>query len=92
MQALAESDCGVIVLLAKDEGPERLLRSIDMALGQEPEAASASPDTYNTVGLGSQILRDLGVGKIHLMGAPIKYNAISGFGLEVMDFVDTQAD
>jgi 3,4-dihydroxy 2-butanone 4-phosphate synthase/GTP cyclohydrolase II len=39
------------------------------------------------VGLGSQILKDLGVGKIHLMGAPIKYNAISGFGLEVMDFV-----
>jgi GTP cyclohydrolase II len=35
------------------------------------------------VGLGSQILRDLGVGKIRLMGAPIKYNAISGFGLEV---------
>jgi len=28
------------------------------------------------------------VGKIHLMGAPIKYNAISGFDLEVLDFVD----
>ncbi|PLW68652.1 3,4-dihydroxy-2-butanone-4-phosphate synthase [Pseudohalioglobus lutimaris] len=90
MQTLAENACGVVVLLAKDEGPERLLSSIDMALGQAEAAATASPDSYNTVGLGSQILRDLGVGKIHLMGAPIKYNAISGFGLEVMDFVSSQ--
>ena len=58
-----------------------------MALGEAPAAVAVSPDSYTTVGLGSQILKDLGVGKIHLMGAPIKYNAISGFGLEVMDFV-----
>ena len=50
-----------------------------------------TPDTYTTVGLGSQILRDLGVGKIHLMGAPIKYNAISGFDLEVLDFVNPES-
>ncbi len=51
-------------------------------------------DSYNTVGTGSQILRDLGVGKIRLMGAPIKYNAISGFGLEVVDYLepDTATD
>jgi 3,4-dihydroxy 2-butanone 4-phosphate synthase/GTP cyclohydrolase II len=41
-----------------------------------------------TVGLGSQILRDMGVGKIRLMGAPIRYNAISGFDLEVVEHVD----
>jgi 3,4-dihydroxy 2-butanone 4-phosphate synthase/GTP cyclohydrolase II len=29
----------------------------------------------------------LGVGKIDLMGAPLKYNALAGFGLEVCDFV-----
>ena len=48
-------------------------------------------ETYNTVGLGSQILRDLGVGKIRLMGAPITYNAISGFGLEVTDYLAVEA-
>ena len=32
-------------------------------------------------------IRDLGVGKIHLMGAPIKYNALSGFDLELLEFV-----
>jgi 3,4-dihydroxy 2-butanone 4-phosphate synthase/GTP cyclohydrolase II len=59
-----------------------------MALGEASPASTVTPDSYTTVGLGSQILKDLGVGKIHLMGAPIKYNAISGFDLEVQDFVD----
>jgi 3,4-dihydroxy 2-butanone 4-phosphate synthase/GTP cyclohydrolase II len=77
----------VVVLLARSESPEQLLASIDLALGEAPQAGVMTPDAYATVGLGSQILKDLGVGKIHLMGAPIKYNAISGFGLEVLDFV-----
>ena len=88
LKKLAEGDRGVIVLLARDEGPEQILNSIDMALGEGPKGGPAGPNTYTTVGLGSQILCDLGVGKIHLMGAPIKYNAISGFDLEVLDFVN----
>ena len=89
LQAVAKNGCGVIVLLAHTERPEQLLASIDMALGEHPSPVTGvAPDAYNEVGLGSQILKDLGVGKIHLMGAPIKYNAISGFDLEVLDFVD----
>lgn len=88
LRAVAENGCGVIVVLARAEGADQLLASVDMALGQPAPGAGEQPDNYTTVGLGSQILRDLGVGKIHLMGAPIKYNAISGFGLEVLDFVD----
>lgn len=87
LRTVAAQGRGVIVLLAHAESPEQLLASIDMALGEAAPAATVTPDTYTTVGLGSQILKDLGVGKIHLMGAPIKYNAISGFGLEVLDFV-----
>jgi 3,4-dihydroxy 2-butanone 4-phosphate synthase/GTP cyclohydrolase II len=87
MQAVAERGCGVVVLLARAETADQLLASVDMALGEPAATGTAPPDSYTTVGLGSQILRDLGVGKIHLMGAPIKYNAISGFDLEVLDFV-----
>jgi 3,4-dihydroxy 2-butanone 4-phosphate synthase/GTP cyclohydrolase II len=89
LQAIADNGRGVLVLLARAESPEQLLESIDMALGETVPAGLMSPDSYTTVGLGSQILRDLGVGKIHLMGAPIKYNAISGFDLEVLDFVQS---
>jgi 3,4-dihydroxy 2-butanone 4-phosphate synthase/GTP cyclohydrolase II len=88
LQAVAENGRGVIVLLARAERPEHLLASIDMALGEHDGTLGVNADAYTTVGLGSQILKDLGVGKIHLMGAPIKYNAISGFDLEVLDYVD----
>jgi len=88
LQAVAANGRGVIVLLSRSERPEQLLDSIDMALGERDPVVTVGPDTYTTVGLGSQILKDLGVGKIHLMGVPIKYNAISGFDLEVLEFVD----
>jgi len=91
MKKVAEAGRGVIVLLAREEGAEQLLASVNMALGESAVGGGVSPDTYTTVGLGSQILRDLGVGKIHLMGAPIKYNAISGFDLEVLDFVNPES-
>lgn len=88
LQAVADNGRGVVVLLARAERTEQLLASIDMALGGTNTGAGTTPDTYTTVGLGSQILNDLGVGKIHLMGAPIKYNAISGFDLEVLDYIE----
>ena len=88
LRAVAENGRGVLVLLARDESPEQLLASIDMGLADHFPGSAMTRDTHATVGLGSQILKDLGVGKIHLMGAPIKYNAISGFGLEVLEFVE----
>ncbi len=88
LQAVAANGRGVIVLLSRAERAEQLLDSIDMALGARNPVVAVGPDTQTTVGLGSQILKDLGVGKIHLMGVPIKYNAISGFDLEVLEFVD----
>jgi len=87
LELVAKAGKGVVVLLAREESADQLMASVEMALGHDVAPGFEPPDTYTTVGLGSQILRDLGVGKIHLMGAPIKYNAISGFGLEVEEFV-----
>jgi len=85
LAAIAADGCGVAVLLSRPESPEHLLASVDLVLGQGQPLENV--DTYNNVGLGCQILRDLGVGKIRLLGAPMKYNALSGFGLEVEDFL-----
>ena len=49
-----------------------------------------TPATYSTVGAGSQILRDLGVRKMRLMSAPMKFNAISGFDLEVVEYLPAE--
>ena len=86
---MSEEGSGVVVLLARPESNDQLLHSVDIALGSAEieRVGGDNPNTYMTVGLGSQILRDLGVGKIRLMGAPIKYNAISGYDLEVTEHV-----
>jgi len=38
-------------------------------------------------GIGAQILRDLGVGKMRLMAAPRKMPSMAGFGLEVTGYM-----
>jgi 3,4-dihydroxy 2-butanone 4-phosphate synthase/GTP cyclohydrolase II len=89
LQAVSAEGKGVVVMLSRDETADQLLHSIDIALGDSEVQIKGAESTQNymTVGLGSQILRDLGVGKIRLMGAPIKYNAIAGFDLEVIEYV-----
>jgi len=87
LRAISEAEAGVLVLLSKPETAEDLLHGIDRLLGEPEPDSMASQDAYNQIGMGAQILRDLGVGQIRLMGAPLKYNALAGFGLEVIDFV-----
>ena len=87
LKAIAESESGVLVLLSKPEATDDLLHDIDRLLGEPERDKADSPNAYNQIGMGAQILRDLGVGQIRLLGAPLKYNALAGFGLEVVDFV-----
>ena len=91
LETIANEGSGVLVLLERRESDSELLNSVDLGLGLSSPREAQPGDSYNTVGTGSQILRDLGVGKIRLMGAPIKYNAISGFGLEVMEYLEPDA-
>ena len=87
LKAITESEGGVLVLLSKPEATDDLLHDIDRLLGEPESDKVGSLDAYNQIGMGAQILRDLGVGQIRLLGAPLKYNALAGFGLEVVDFV-----
>ncbi|CAC9570660.1 3,4-dihydroxy-2-butanone 4-phosphate synthase (EC / GTP cyclohydrolase II (EC [uncultured Gammaproteobacteria bacterium] len=49
-----------------------------------PHEASSDVKTY---GVGAQILSDLGVGKMRILGSPRKLNALKGFGLEVVEYI-----
>lgn len=87
LQAIA-ADGGAMVLLANSESTEDIMDGLSIARGEIPAPRGEGKDeTYLTIGLGSQILRELGCGKIRLMGAPIKYNALSGFDIEVVEYV-----
>ena len=41
-----------------------------------------------TYGIGAQILRDLGLSKIRVLSAPKQMYAISGFDLEITEYVE----
>jgi 3,4-dihydroxy 2-butanone 4-phosphate synthase/GTP cyclohydrolase II len=86
---IAAEGVGAVVLLSEQESADDLLDSIDTV--RRDTGFEARPrrgrQTYLNVGVGSQILRALGLRKLRLMSAPVKYHAISGFDLEVVEYV-----
>ena len=48
---------------------------------------SCSPDVV--AGVGAQILRDLGLSKFRVLSAPKHMYAISGFDLEITEYVES---
>lgn len=92
MKYIAENN-GVLVILAKHENPEELehlFKAFEAQEKGESPSVRKFQGTSRTVGVGSQILADLGIHKMRLMSMPKKYHAISGFGLEVVEYVEPQ--
>ncbi|WP_325436590.1 bifunctional 3,4-dihydroxy-2-butanone-4-phosphate synthase/GTP cyclohydrolase II [Pseudomonas nitroreducens] len=86
MAKVAEAGTGVVLLLGHQVGGDDLLAHV-REITNTPAPAQKPTTTYSTVGAGSQILRDLGVRKMRLMSAPMRFNAISGFDLEVVEYL-----
>lgn len=79
-RALAEIEsegAGVVVLL-RDLVPDVISRR----LSGEPLEFEAD-DMRRVIGLGSQILRELGVGRMTVLGAPQKLVGLDGYGLTI---------
>ena len=89
IERIAAEDNGILLLLRYDESPGKLAR--DVRLLAAPVGGDATADgvsVLRTFGTGAQILRDLGVTRMRVLSAPKQMHAISGFGLEVVEYVD----
>ncbi len=75
---------GIMVLICHNESVTAIEEHIDWLLSGK-SARPTQDLVYRRVGTGAQILRDLGVSKMRLMSAPLKFTAISGFDLEVVE-------
>lgn len=94
LQRIAEDGKGVLVLLnSPAQGLEaqltQFLDKTQSACGANNSGSlgSKSSGNYMMVGTGSQILRHLGVQQMRLLSSPVKYSALSGFDLEVVEFI-----
>ncbi|QLI83031.1 3,4-dihydroxy-2-butanone-4-phosphate synthase [Chitinibacter fontanus] len=82
LTAIEKAGKGVVILLHRTEDGEDLL---SRAL---PELKLNKPQKWDmrTYGIGAQMLKDLGVGRMRLMSPERKIPSMMGFGLEITGF------
>jgi 3,4-dihydroxy 2-butanone 4-phosphate synthase / GTP cyclohydrolase II len=86
LKRIAESECGVLVILREQESPRALADAIQ-GLSRQETAATATHSVLRTYGIGAQILKDLGVRRMRVLSAPKQLQGISAFDLEVAEYV-----
>jgi len=95
MEYIASEGAGVIVVLQHREATTELLQRMEAF--PSPDRGTDAGNTprgraeMRTYGLGSQILADLGVHKMRVLGHPIKAPGMSGFGLEIVEYIEDGA-
>ena len=84
LRTIAAHGRGVMVMLHHPQSGANL---VDMLQNDSPERRPASQWDPRTHGIGAQILRDLGVGKMRVMANPRRIPSMMGFGLEVTGYL-----
>jgi 3,4-dihydroxy 2-butanone 4-phosphate synthase/GTP cyclohydrolase II len=87
MRAIAKQGKGVIVLLHRQEAGRDLVAMLN---ADDPAARPAAKWDPRLYGIGAQILRELGVGKMRLMASPRKMPSMAGFGLEICGYLTSE--
>ena len=84
MRMVAHNKEGVIVLLRRHEPASEILERIHGTRDSGKAPRKWDPRLH---GIGAQILRDLGVGKMRVLARPKRIPSMAGFGLEVVEYV-----
>lgn len=85
MAIIAQAGQGAIVLLHRKNDANYLTERI---LSVKPRRQDKPMSDLRHHGIGAQILKDLGVGKMRLLAAPRRMPSMTGFGLEVTGYLE----
>ncbi len=87
LELISTSDCGVFVFLRK-EGSQSAIANWTSQLKTTGRKQKMDPREY---GIGAQILRELGIRRMHLLGSQqsAKVVGLKGFGIEIEKVVST---
>lgn len=92
MKKIAEEGRGILVVIRNEEDTKSLVERIHGYQMKDhgvelPKQENEQNEDWRTTGAGAQILSDLGVHKLRVLGAPKKYPGLSGYNLEVVECV-----
>ncbi|MCZ6686490.1 MAG: bifunctional 3,4-dihydroxy-2-butanone-4-phosphate synthase/GTP cyclohydrolase II [Gammaproteobacteria bacterium] len=90
MERIDREGSGVLVILRHGENPGAIIETLRNIGKPAPDKPAGDSRVLRTYGTGAQILRDLGVSKMRVMSAPRQLHGLSGFGLEIVGYVDDE--
>lgn len=80
---IASEGEGVLVVLTEPQPADALLARIT----EQPESPAGRVQQWRRNGAGAQILADLGLRTLRVLGAPRRQVGLAGFGLEIAEYV-----
>jgi 3,4-dihydroxy 2-butanone 4-phosphate synthase/GTP cyclohydrolase II len=90
IERISREDAGVVVVLREQESSRDLMEAVE-SLSQTADELTdrrRGEAVLKTYGVGAQILRDLGVQRMRVLSAPKQMHGISGFDLEIAEYVE----
>ena len=90
MREIQQNGSGLVLVLASQENDEQRLAALQQRpLDANKDGDNAAASELRTYGIGAQIIYDLGIRKMRVLSAPKRFLGLSGFGLEVVEYVDS---
>ena len=92
LKQLSKEEESILVALCYSSQPKDFIEMVKAIQTEDSddEEAQAESSVLRTYGTGSQILRDIGVKRMRVLSEPKKMQAISGFDLEITEYVDKE--
>ena len=92
LKQLSKEEDSILVALCYSSQPKDFLEMVKGIEAEEMEDSEtqAESSVLRTYGTGSQILRDIGVKRMRVLSEPKKMQAISGFYLEITEYVEKE--
>lgn len=90
IERIAKEDAGVVVVLREQESSRELMETVEALSRSRDDLRErrSGEAVLKTYGVGAQILKDLGVQRMRVLSAPKQMHGISGFDLEVTEYVE----
>ena len=90
IERIAAEEAGVVVILRGRESSRELVESVKgLSLARDELQQKRDGDAVlRTYGIGAQILRELGIQRMRVLSAPKQMYGISGFDLEITEYVE----